>query len=169
MNPSSLDINALALTPFPDTESGMVFSNVRNNKRQLVLKARGTIVEPPFEYFGDLAVKVQLGLEDTKMLLLLENMIEGSGARVSELGLHEFPYDHRPTLTDEMQLLLKLKTKDGAWRFTTNNAKFTPESHEIARGVEVHISFSPSFYFDREKMKYGLFYSLKELEFGRRR
>jgi hypothetical protein len=175
MNASALNLATLTLgSPKPSlftaplaADQSMRFVSIQNARRQLVLTLHGTAATDMQNFKGDLSFFLEPAAGELEKLIDLENILEKESSFSKTLGdveMESLGYMHRPTINADNQLRIKLKTNGDAWRFTCNDASFTVDS-DIVKGTKFTVTVAPSFYFSDHDNMYGLFYTLKELDF----
>lgn len=178
MNISTLDFTTLSTsvprTPFgkalPDGQD-MRFIYVQNKGRQFQIVIHAAVSTGPKDYNGDVSFISEPVATELDKLIELENLLEEGPyqeAMLANLHIDDVEYEHRPTINTENKLRLKLKTNpDGTWKFTTNDATFNTDS-TLVPGTKFAATVVPGFYFNESDKKYGLFYTLKDLQFEKK-
>ena len=167
---ATLDTTTLALAPLGG-KGNMRFSSLRGGDgRNVVFLVDAVCVLPPTTSEFGMSMVVAPSLPDIDRMLTLENWLAPptDPVRQAQLGMQDFArYEHRGTLNANLQLNLKLKSVGDVWKFTCNGdeTSFSPANAQVARGARLRLTLSPGFYFSNLDNRYGLFYTLQDLQF----
>ena len=171
MNATDLVLASLTLgapsTPFSeDLKNGqsMRFVPVQSKKRQLNLVIQGVVATARQEFKGDLSFFMEPAAGVLEKLIALENLLDVEGATVDGVDVADLDYAHRPTINQDNQMRIKLKTKGDAWKFSCSDASFGLDA-DLEVGTKIAVTVAPGFYFADQDQKYGLYYTLKDLTF----
>jgi len=151
-------------------EETMRFANFMSNGRPALFTLHGTAATDILSYQGG---QMSFMMEPSWGLIepfkALESSLELNPQLYSALGMRADQlreYTHRPTLTGDHLLRIKLNTNsEGGFKFTCN-IPFDPETAVILPGTPVQITVGAGLYFCESDHRYGLYLTLKDLELG---
>lgn len=179
---STIDFNRICLTGptyVPTTEGGnnkapfsapitgdMRFAKITYPSRPPIFTLTATVSECSDTQFGAVCL-VKPDVEDLTNLETLENLLTDLSPYLNKgnaIGWSNGLYDHRPTMTDDYKLRLKMTTKEnGQWKFETEARDMDDALSIFEEGTRVEVQFTPGFYFNDSDCKYGLYLTLKSL------
>lgn len=147
----------------------MRFANFLSNGRPALFTLQGTAATDILSYQG---AQMSFMMEPSWGLIepfkALESTLELNPHLYSALGMRADQvqeYTHRPTLTGDHLLRIKLNTNsEGGWKFTTDDPHFTPDRAVIRPGTAIQITVGAGLYFCESDNRYGLYLTLKHLD-----
>ena len=165
--PSDLNIADLTIQdlkiPFhealPEGQT-MRFVNIQKGGRQLLIKFRGRATSTIQKFADNYSFFLEPDSTEIQTLsdieLFFQNMDVNNEAE---------RYKFRSVLNDHNALRIKMKSNDkGQWLFLCNDKTFTKES-DLSIGTEITVTLNCGYWFNDETELYGMFLSLKNLEF----
>lgn len=119
-------------------------------------------------YGGKLYCIFKPEASDIPNLEKLENLLNPDSEMydhfAKQIGF-EGGYEHRPTMTENYQLRLKMnETADGTWKFETSLVDESDAQSKLFKGVTVNVVLAPGFYFNDESKTFGLYFTLKSFD-----
>lgn len=160
---SKFNLSTIALQE-PKELGDISIINITSSKRTPQFLLKGTL-----KYFGRNEGQFNTGQMylifkpspgDIAGLLSIENYLSTDHGQeyVKAFGLEDF--EHSPTLTNDYDLRLKLKERNGVFAFGTDIGTSDQDFYALAQGTPVSITIKPGFYVNSDK-KYGLFWTLQ--------
>lgn len=116
-------------------------------------------------YGGQLYCIFKPAAADIPNLEKLENLLNPDSEMYEQFAKQigfEGGYEHRPTMTENYQLRLKMnENSDGTWKFETDIVDESDAQTKLFKGTTVNVVLSPGFYFNDSSKTFGLYYTLK--------
>ena len=118
-------------------------------------------------YGGQLYCIFKPAAADIPNLEKLENLLNPDSEMYEQFAKQigfEGGFEHRPTMTENYQLRLKMnENDDGTWKFETSITDESDAQSKLFKGTVINVVLSPGFYFNDSSKTYGLYYTLKSL------
>lgn len=176
---SLLNFDQLSISPLNARDSNLVLYGVNYPEgRPLQIYAHGTVAAPPIrsaKEFGEkLQFKFRPQIEDVNSFVQLESILtkDPEASRLLPVlsldGIVLSDYTQRSVLDTTNYLTLKMKnSKDGSWAFYSDETLVEAKlGEQMKQGTPLTATMVLGFYFDTDKKRYGLYFTLQELLFA---